>query len=131
VVVDHSRTELDRIWSSTILAGVDVPAFVTHYYVPGRPPFLSLSELSDAEASPVLDELAAASRRGGSSRRFGPRYLTLRRATERKLRRMFRERGGQPVREYPHYFVLRERLTGQTGVAVHGRLSAAARCEDL
>lgn len=40
------------------------------------------------------------------SRRFGPRYMALRRATEARARELFTDRGGSPVRTAPHYLVL-------------------------
>jgi hypothetical protein len=83
----------------------DVPPFITHYHLPDRAPFLNLSDLAAADLAVVLDGLATAS---GSARRFGPRYMSLRRATEAKLRQLFIEAGGRPVRDSPHYFVLGE-----------------------
>lgn len=83
-----------------------VPDFATHYYHPDRPPFSNLSDLDDADVGKVLAALGADVRAGRSARRFGPRYLALRRATERRLRDRFVERGGLPERVSPHYFVL-------------------------
>lgn len=85
-----------------------VPDFITHYHLPDRLPFLNLSELDDDRLAPVLAGLGDVAADGRSERRFGPRYMSLRRATERLLRQRFVERGGAPVRESPHYFVLGE-----------------------
>ena len=79
------------------------PPFVTHYYRAGRPPFRSLSEVDDSDVETVLAGLTE-----GSRRRFGPRYLALRRATEEKARALFLTGGGRPERLHPHYFVLGE-----------------------
>lgn len=77
--------------------------FVTHYHRADRRPFQSLSEVPDGDLDAVLANLVA-----GSRRRFGPRYLPLRRATELRARELFIRAGGQPVRQHPHYFVLGE-----------------------
>jgi hypothetical protein len=84
----------------------ELPGFVTHYYLPGRQPFLSLSGLGDAELAAVLADLGALRRAGKQHRPFGPRYMELRRRTEVRLREMFVAAGGRPERPWPHYFVL-------------------------
>ena len=83
-----------------------LPDYVTHYYVPGRPPFLNVSELTDLEWDATRRMLEAERGAGNSSRVFGRRYLELRRATEVKLRDLFVAAGGEPERHAPHYFVL-------------------------
>lgn len=75
--------------------------YATHYHRGDRRPFQSLSALDDRDVDAVLATLA-----GGSRRRFGPRYLALRRATEAKARDLFTKVGGRPLRRHPHYFVL-------------------------
>ena len=82
------------------------PGYVTHYHRSVRRPFLNLSELSEAKLASVLAELAASQEQRASSRRFGPRYMALRRATEAHARELFVSRGGRPQRQAPHYFVL-------------------------
>jgi len=77
------------------------PLFVTHYYRGDRRPFQSLSEVVDGDTERVLAGLSS-----GSRRRFGPRYMRLRRATEARARELFVAAGGQPSRAHPHYFVL-------------------------
>lgn len=84
----------------------ELPGLVTHYYLAGRRPFLSLSELGDAELAAVLADLGALRRAGKQHRPFGPRYMDLRRRTEARLRELFVAVGGQPERQVPHYFVL-------------------------
>lgn len=85
-----------------------VPDFITHYHLPDRDPFMNLSELDEDQLPDVLADLAQITAAGRSQRRFGPRYMRLRQATERLLRERFIERGGQPSRHSPHYFVLGE-----------------------
>jgi hypothetical protein len=82
------------------------PGYVTHYYRASRKPFLNLSELGAGELASVLAELATPEQQALSERRFGQRYMALRRATERNLRELFIAAGGEPVRDAPHYFVL-------------------------
>ena len=82
------------------------PDFATHYYLSDRDPFLNLTELPDVELASVLLDLDAKAAAGLSQRRFGSRYMDLRRSTERRLRALFVERGGRPERLSPHYFVL-------------------------
>jgi hypothetical protein len=84
----------------------ELPGFVTHYHLPGRRPFLSLSDLGDAELAAVLADLGALRRAGKQYRPFGPRYMQLRRRTEVWLHEMFVAAGGRPERPWPHYFVL-------------------------
>lgn len=85
-----------------------IPDFITHYHVADRRPFLNLSDLDEAGLGSVLSALQTTAEAGVSDRRFGPRYMKLRRATENVLRERFIERGGRPVRYSPHYFVLGE-----------------------
>ena len=89
-------------------AGLAVPQFVTHYYLPDRRPFLNLSDLEDSEALREMAELLKMRAQGLQSRSFGRVYLHWRRATEIRLRALFIERGGEPHRLAPHYFVLGE-----------------------
>jgi hypothetical protein len=83
-----------------------VPDFVTHYHLATRAPFLNLSDLSPGDLAAVLDALEAERVAGASWRRFGRRYMELRRRTEGLLRQRFVAAGGEPVRDSPHYFVL-------------------------
>ena len=84
--------------------------FVTHCYRADRPPFRSLSEVDSHDEATVLAGLAE-----GSRRRFGPRYLALRRATKDKARKLFvvqvvRRGRCRPERRHPNYFVLGDSL---------------------
>lgn len=93
--------------SEHVSAPIVLPEVVTHYYLAGRP-FLSLSELSDAELDAVLADLSVLRDARRQHRPFGPRYMHLRRLTEARLRELFIAGGGQPERSAPHYFVLGE-----------------------
>jgi hypothetical protein len=84
----------------------ELPEYVTHYYLPGRRPFLSLSDLGEAELAAVMAGLGGMHRAGKQHRPFGPRYMHLRRLTEARLRELFTAAGGLPERTAPHYFVL-------------------------
>lgn len=81
---------------------------VTHYHRAGRPPFLNLSDLPEDQLKLVLAELSEPDQQAVSARRFGPRYMALRRTTETRLRERFTAAGGRPERRAPHYFVLGE-----------------------
>lgn len=85
---------------------VEMPDHVTHYHRADRLPFLNLSDLPAAELTSVLADLGSPASRALSARRFGPRYMELRQATEARARQLFIDRGGRPRRSAPHYFVL-------------------------
>lgn len=76
------------------------------YYRADRRPFLNLSDLAEPQIAAVLTGLADPEQQALSFRRFGPRYMALRRATERRARDLFIAAGGMPERSSPHYFVL-------------------------
>ena len=59
--------------SERVSVRAELPGFVTHYYLAGRRPFLSLSELGDAELAAVLAELGAFAPGREQHRPFGPR----------------------------------------------------------
>ncbi len=83
-----------------------IPSYVTHYYLPDRSPFLTLSDLSVDELAVVIRDLEHARAKTGLQRVFGPRYMDYRRRTEAKLLQLFKDAGGKPERTSPHYFVL-------------------------
>ena len=64
---------------------VMVPSFVTHNCRAGGVPFRTLSDLEEPALTEVLAELASPQTQARSARRFGPRYLGHRRATEARL----------------------------------------------
>ena len=89
------------------LSGAEqAPDVLTHYYRPHARPFLSLSSLSDPEVSEVL--AASARSEPLAFRLTHPGYLSERRTLEARMRHRFLEKGGQPERDHPHYFVLGE-----------------------
>lgn len=75
---------------------------LSHYY--REAPFQTLSELSPADAAPLLFSLAG--KRRLPYRLRHPEYLRRRRAIEQRMRRAFVEKGGQPRRQHPHYMIL-------------------------
>ncbi len=83
---------------------------LTHYHHKDQPPFQNLSVLSESEALKVMSELGK--RTGEVYHRFRnpQKYLRLRQATERWLKQEFIRKGGQPLFDYPAYFVV-ERAT--------------------
>ncbi|MBU0719114.1 MAG: hypothetical protein KJ749_12760, partial [Planctomycetes bacterium] len=80
--------------------------YLTHYYRDGKPPFQSMSYLSDDEAerigSALIEENPKAFRR---FRKF-PTYWPRRRRTDQWVRSEFEKKGGAPVEPYPQYLVL-------------------------
>lgn len=83
-----------------------VPTEVRHYHRRVRRPFLNLSDLDGVELDRVIADLADERSAGESERVFGRQYMELRRRTEALMRERFVTRGGRPLREAPHYFVL-------------------------
>lgn len=69
---------------------------MTHYYLADRRPFLNLSDLAEPQMAAVLAELATPEQQPLSPRRFGPRYMALRQATERRARDLFIAAAGSP-----------------------------------
>jgi hypothetical protein len=104
-VVDEATDEAGS-WAIMVGMSADVPDYVTHYAIPGRAPFLNLSDLPENAVDSVLADLARERADGASSRIFGRSYMELRRLTEEKLSRLFVAGGGRPERSAPHYFVL-------------------------
>ncbi|GJM39069.1 MAG: hypothetical protein DHS20C19_24360 [Acidimicrobiales bacterium] len=85
-----------------------VPDTAVHYFVRGRPPFLNLSDVAEADQDRVLAALAAEHAAGRNERRFGRLYLDLRAQAEQRLREAFAAAGGVVERAAPHYFTLGE-----------------------
>ena len=93
--------------SNWIRQHMNIPDFVTHYHLADKAPFQNLSTLEGPELDLVLADLQQR-RSAGLKRVFGPKYVALRRLTERRLRELFIEAGGRPERRAPHYFCLGE-----------------------
>ncbi|MDQ8198662.1 hypothetical protein QEH56_10905 [Pelagicoccus enzymogenes] len=84
-----------------------IPDFISHYYLPDRQPFLSLSDLKGDLENPVfLEMLNKHKTTPGYNRRYGMKYLEMRSSAESKLKRLFEKKGGTPKRMNPYYFVL-------------------------
>jgi hypothetical protein len=79
---------------------------LTHYHHPNKSAFQSLSSLPDSEALRVIVSLQNFA--GAVYRRFRDpeKYLMNRRATEVWLQQEFIKKGGQPLADYPQYFVV-------------------------
>ena len=79
--------------------------FLYHYYPRGCEPFRSLSDLPQARADAVLDELRQAHPDSFAARR-PPDYMARRRRVEAILREEFRKKGGKLLRDTPHYLTV-------------------------
>jgi hypothetical protein len=83
---------------------VTYPDYLCHYYEAEKGPFLNLSDFAPAEAEKVLDQIRCTGEIFASKRSRD--YLTTRRELEIKVRRQFIAKGGEPLRERPHYMIL-------------------------
>jgi len=82
---------------------------ITHYHLPDRKPFLSLSDLKGDINDPIFQEILNRHKVDSKyNRRYGIEYLNTRSTIESKLRNCFIKRSGKPTRKYPLYFVLGE-----------------------
>jgi hypothetical protein len=80
------------------------PEMITHYYEASQGPFRSLSDLSLEEAESILQRIRQESIVFASKRSID--YLVIRKSVEEQIRQLFIEKGGQPKRLRPHYFIL-------------------------
>lgn len=88
---------------------MNIPAFATHYFLPEKGPFRSLSDIPLGDEDPVFRELLIRHTVDAQyRRRFGADYLRKRRAIESELRGLFINRGGVPIRHAPYYLTLGE-----------------------
>jgi hypothetical protein len=85
---------------------INIAMILTHYHHPNKSAFQSLSSLSDSEALRVIVSLQNFA--GDVYRRFRDpeKYLVNRQVTEAWLRQEFIKKGGQPLADYPQYFVV-------------------------
>lgn len=81
-----------------------IPDYLTHYYETGREAFRNLSDLPPDEAEAVLGAIRA--RGAGFASKRAADYLVIRRDLEDLVRARFVEKGGQPIRQRPHYMIL-------------------------
>ena len=80
--------------------------YLYHYYEEEMGPFRNLSDLSVVEAGKVLDRLKSEGQVFASQR--SDDYLSIRRELEARARAMFIQKGGKPIKSYPHYMTLGE-----------------------
>lgn len=82
-----------------------MPDILTHYFKVGKKPFLSLSELTEAEALKIMENLYQDDAMWGRFKN-PQKYIRERRQTELWVRKSFMAKGGKPVKKYPIYMVL-------------------------
>ena len=80
------------------------PEMIVHYYEASRGPFRSLSDLSLEEAESIQQRIRQEGIVFASKRNLD--YLGIRKSLEERIRQLFIEKGGQPTRPRPHYFIL-------------------------
>jgi len=83
---------------------VNCPEMIVHYYEAGNGPFRSLSDLNMEEAESILQQIRQEGLIFASKRSMD--YLTVRKSLEEQIRQLFIEKGGQPKRLRPHYFIV-------------------------
>jgi hypothetical protein len=81
-----------------------IPNFLAHYYDAVTGPFVNLSDLPAEEAEIILERIRREGQIFASRRALD--YLAIRRELEGRVRHLFELKGGQPVRQRPHYIVL-------------------------
>jgi hypothetical protein len=90
---------------------MNIPTFITHYFLKTKSPFLSLSELEGGNQNPIFKEMLYLHTKDETyKRRYGMGYIDTRLKTESKMRKKFIEKGGKPKDQFPTYFVLGESL---------------------
>ncbi len=77
-----------------------------HYFEKSKGPFKNLSDLSIDKAKEVLNKIKI-EEEVFASRRFEG-YLERRKELEQKARNIFISKGGEPIRQVPHYMVVEE-----------------------
>lgn len=80
--------------------------FLYHYYEREIGAFVSLSNLDINEAQQIQNKLKTENKTFAAQR--NEKYLERRKYLEQLVRTMFIEKGGQPVRQTPHYMVIGE-----------------------
>jgi hypothetical protein len=81
-----------------------VPDFLSHYYEASVGPFVNLSDLPLAEAEQHMARIRQEGQIFASKR--SDDYLAIRRDLEERVRNLFIQKGGKPVRQRPHYMVV-------------------------
>ena len=77
---------------------------IVHYYEASKGPFRSLSDLRMEEAESILQRIRQEGIVFASKRNLD--YLSLRMSLEQRIHQLFIEKGGQPKRLRPHYFIV-------------------------
>ncbi len=85
---------------------MNIPNEIIHYYLPDKKPFLNLSDLTEEQRKPIVDELEERRLAGKMKRGFPDWYFPQRKEAESNLLQAFLQKGGQPERKAPHYFTL-------------------------
>jgi hypothetical protein len=80
--------------------------YLYHYYEKAIGPFRNLSDLPAEEAAEILDSIRQTKEVMAGRREAG--YMERRYELEQLARAMFISKGGQPVRQVPHYMVVGE-----------------------
>jgi hypothetical protein len=80
------------------------PDVIVHYYEASKGPLLSLSDLKLEDAEYILQQIRQEGIIFASKRNLD--YLSIRKRLEEQIRQLFVEKGGQPKRAHPHYFIL-------------------------
>jgi hypothetical protein len=83
-----------------------IPNFIRHYHLIDKEPFLNLSDLSEEERAPIVQELKERKVSGETHRGYPDWYFVQRKEAEQNLRKAFIAKGGKPQRQSPHYFTL-------------------------
>lgn len=82
------------------------PAYLTHYHLPDKQPFLSLSAVEEPQLTSIITELNGRHERKELRRFFAAWYVHKRKETELHLRNEFIKKGGTVNKDWPHYLVL-------------------------
>lgn len=81
-------------------------SYLYHYYERNNGPLKNLSELDIYDAEKILKNLKKENNTFAARRPAN--YLTIRRELEQKIRELFINKGGEPKKGFPHYFILGE-----------------------
>ena len=80
--------------------------YLYHYFEKSKSPLLSLSAMTLDEAVEIQNKLISENKTFAAQR--NERYLPRRHELEKLVRSLFIEKGGKPLKETPHYFVVGE-----------------------
>lgn len=81
-----------------------IPEFLSHYYEVSIGPFVNLSDLGPSQAEIQLARIRQYGKTFASQRSAD--YLMIRRELEDRVRGLFIQKGGCPIRPRPHYMIL-------------------------